>query len=265
MKHTYILLGATNGFGLETGRLLALAADTIVIAARNKDKGEQIATNLKKINSALTTEVILCDLADKHSVDLFIKLVKTNYSRIDAIMNNAGAVLNKNLKDKTGYSLNTRVNFISPAQICLGLESLLVRESVIVNTVSVGEHIGNLNFSNLKESLMHANYAQAKKALLLFTLALNRKWNKQEIYVRAFHPKVVLPMEDKPRFIKYLLYSTISSHPLKVAISLSTLILNPGLEVYQTLEGEKAKISKQANNLDNQAAVFNFITSNSAL
>ena len=58
-------------------------------------------------------------------------------------------------------------------------------------------------------SLDQADYPQAKRAFLMFTLAMARRWAADGIQVRAFHPKMVVPANQVPSWILKLLRATV--------------------------------------------------------
>ena len=187
MKPTIVMTGATHGFGLEAARHLAASADTLVLMVRTPEWGTSLAKRLAEEHPDLKVDLIPGDLSNPESAQTFVETVKARYPRVDALVNNAGAVFPSKQVDVEGRSLNRRVNFLAPAQICLRLRPVLAPGAVVVNTSSMGESKGEFAVAALETgSLDEADYPQAKRAFLMFTLALARRWAVDGIQVELF-------------------------------------------------------------------------------
>jgi len=260
VKKIIVMTGATHGFGFHAIKSLAENADTIVLMVRNIERGKHTEKLLKDLYPKLNIDLLLGDFSDSDSVNNFLKNLVSKYSKIDVLINNAGAVLSSEIKDSSGMPMNQKVNFVSPAKVCLGVKPILSAGAVVINTVSIGEHLGKFDLRQISEGVLTtASYPQAKRALLLFTLALNRHWADLGIIVKAFHPKIVLPLDDKPVWLKKVLLSTISQSPETVGKSLATLAIEPGKHIYSTVGEKPAKASRAALLLRNQELIFDWV------
>lgn len=85
-----IVTGGNKGIGLETVRQLAAAGVTVVLTARNENRGME-ATSL--LNQAGLSNVIFhqLDVLDKESIRSLAEFIAKEFGRLDILVNNAGA------------------------------------------------------------------------------------------------------------------------------------------------------------------------------
>jgi short-subunit dehydrogenase len=87
----FVITGASDGIGAEIARQLAAAhgAETgIVLAARNRDKLESVATQCRA--SGAQTLVWITDVSEEAQCRALIEQAMAQFGRIDALINNAG-------------------------------------------------------------------------------------------------------------------------------------------------------------------------------
>ena len=65
---TCLVTGANSGIGLETSRKLAVAGATVIMCARNKQKGEAALADIQKSTGSKKLHLLLADLADLDQV-----------------------------------------------------------------------------------------------------------------------------------------------------------------------------------------------------
>lgn len=89
-KSIAIVTGASQGIGRATALRLARDFSAIVLVARDKEKLEQTAAEVRASGS----ETLICDLdlRDPRSAETVIKGTLEHFARIDALLNIAGAV-----------------------------------------------------------------------------------------------------------------------------------------------------------------------------
>ena len=87
-KKVAIITGGTTGIGKEVSEMLAAQQVTVVLAARDKVRGENIAAALtEKGAQALFVQT---DVSKEDSVKNLIRETLSHYGRIDYLFNNAG-------------------------------------------------------------------------------------------------------------------------------------------------------------------------------
>lgn len=83
-----LITGGSTGIGAETARLLAARGATVAIAARRKDKLDEVVHDIKAQGGAAAAYVL--DVTDKVQVEAVVAAVVVEFGRIDVLINNAG-------------------------------------------------------------------------------------------------------------------------------------------------------------------------------
>jgi 3-oxoacyl-[acyl-carrier protein] reductase len=90
IKSVAIVTGASQGIGRATALRLARDFSVLVLAARNKDKLEKTATEVR--SAGAQAMVYAVDLREPQSAEIIINGTLEHFGRIDALLNIAGAV-----------------------------------------------------------------------------------------------------------------------------------------------------------------------------
>lgn len=88
MNRVHLVVGATGSIGGALARLLSARGDTVVVAGRNADKLNALATELD-------CQSVVVDATDAASVDAAVAFVVSAHGRIDGAFNGAGSLLLK--------------------------------------------------------------------------------------------------------------------------------------------------------------------------
>jgi NAD(P)-dependent dehydrogenase (short-subunit alcohol dehydrogenase family) len=83
-----LVTGANRGIGFEISRQLANKGFTVIVGARNEEKGRESAAKLKAEN--LDIDVVQIDSNDAESIKRAAEIVGEKYGKLDALINNAG-------------------------------------------------------------------------------------------------------------------------------------------------------------------------------
>lgn len=176
-----IVTGSSSGIGYETARVLANKKATVIIAARNLQKGKAAADNIKTGNSEADIRVMELDLANLASVRRFAEKFKQQFNRLDLLINNAGVMMPPYSKTADGFELQFGTNHLGHFALTAHLIDLIMdtNDSRVVNVSSGGHTYGKLDFSDLnweKRSYKKTRaYGDSKIANLFFTYELQRK------------------------------------------------------------------------------------------
>jgi NAD(P)-dependent dehydrogenase (short-subunit alcohol dehydrogenase family) len=181
---TVIVTGANSGLGRATTRALAGAGAKVVMAVRDRTRGEETAA---AIGGA--TEVRELDLADLSSVRRFADGWK---GPIDILINNAGVMAVPHAVTKDGFELQFGTNHLGH----FALTNLLLPQITdrVVTVSSTAHQRGEIKLDDLnwerRPYKPWAAYGQTKLANLLFTLELQRRLQSDGSRVRALaaHP-----------------------------------------------------------------------------
>jgi 3-oxoacyl-[acyl-carrier protein] reductase len=90
IKSVAIVTGASQGIGRATALRLARDFSVLVLVARNKDKLEKTATEVRSAGAQAMVYAI--DLREPQSAEIMINGTLEHFGRIDALLNIAGAV-----------------------------------------------------------------------------------------------------------------------------------------------------------------------------
>lgn len=88
MKETALITGASSGLGYDFAKLMAKDNIDLILVARNKQKLEEDAIELKK--HGVEVDVIVSDLSKPGAPDTVYAHVQTLGKKVDILVNNAG-------------------------------------------------------------------------------------------------------------------------------------------------------------------------------
>jgi NAD(P)-dependent dehydrogenase (short-subunit alcohol dehydrogenase family) len=193
-----VITGATGGIGLAAAEALAARGARLSIVARNEERaGEAVRRIDAAGGGGVGVEVLLADLAEQSSVRRLAAELLERHPRIDALVNNAGAVnVTRRLTDD-GVELTWAVNHLAPFLLTnLLLERIKASAPARIATTASGAHNGaEIPFDDLAGERAYGRgfhrYSQTKLANILFTLELARRLQGTGVSANCFHPGVV--------------------------------------------------------------------------
>ncbi|MEM8487131.1 MAG: SDR family oxidoreductase [Bacteroidota bacterium] len=191
-----IVTGANSGIGLETARSLATRGATVVLACRNKQKGEAALASLRSATNNNALHLMLVDLADMDSIRKMAAAFKQRFQQLDLLVNNAGAFMPARQTSVDGYELTFATNHLAYFLLTHLLLDLLIAtpESRVVNVSSDAHRGGAVHFDDLQLKKGYGGYkayAQSKLANILFSNELARRLDTANPTVNSLHPGVV--------------------------------------------------------------------------
>lgn len=190
---TFVITGPTSGLGLATARLLASTGARLVLVARNSTKCASVVESLKSDYPQCDTDTVIADMGDLESVAVASKLIRDKYPRLDAIIHNAGALLNQREESNQGLELTIASHVLGPfLMTSLLRDSLRAASGRVVTVSSGGMYAAQLptiqDNSCLEVSPYNGSrqYALAKR----MQVTLNELWAAEEPAVSfyAMHP-----------------------------------------------------------------------------
>ncbi|RSK26131.1 SDR family oxidoreductase [Bacillus sp. HMF5848] len=195
-NNVIIVTGANSGMGKATAIQMAKTGATVIMACRNKDRGEAALKDVRNQSGNSSVELMLCDLGSLESIRSFCESFKEKYNRLDVLINNAGVILPGRHETKDGFELQFGVNHLGHFLLTnLLLESLIKSAPSRIINVSSGAHkVGKIHFEDINlttnYSLWRA-YAQSKLANILFTYELSERLAGTGVTVNCLHPGAV--------------------------------------------------------------------------
>ena len=194
---TAIITGANTGCGLETAVDFAQRNGRVILACRNRERGEAAVAEVKKRTGNNNVVFMQLDLASLDSVRSFSASVLAQEPRIDILVNNAGVMACPYSKTADGFEMQFGVNHLGHFLLTnLLLERMKKAPAArIVNVSSMGHQWGKINFDALnpppeKYSSWGA-YMQSKLANILFTRSLAKRLQGTKVTANSLHPGAV--------------------------------------------------------------------------
>jgi 3-oxoacyl-[acyl-carrier protein] reductase len=180
-SRTALVTGASRGIGKACAKVLAAAGHRVVVSARNTEKLEETASEIRA--SGGEAYVIAMDLGSAESITAAIGTAAKEFGRIDILVNNAGitkdglAVRMKAADWDQVLRTNLTGAFVATQQVLQGM--MRERWGRIVNISSVVGEMGNAG---------QANYVASKAGLIGLTKALAQEVGSRNITVNAVAP-----------------------------------------------------------------------------
>lgn len=140
MKNKLILVtGATQGIGKITATELAKQGHHIVIHGRSQTKLNEVRQEIINQSGNNNVETIVADLLSLNAIKQMASEMILRYDRLDVLINNAGAIFNKDRETTTeGYEKTMTLNLFAPLLLMQLLLPLLKNspEGRIINMSS---------------------------------------------------------------------------------------------------------------------------------
>ena len=188
-----MVTGATAGIGKVTATALAAQGAEVVIVGRNQQKTESTVQQIISETGNESVEYLLADFTDLQQVRDLAADFKESHSRLDVLVNNAGAFFNSRQETPYGVEMTFLVNHLAPfllTNLVLG-NMQNGAPTRIVNVSSDGHKQGTMDFDDLgfKQGYFGMKaYGRSKLANILFTYELARRLGDSSVTVNALHP-----------------------------------------------------------------------------
>jgi NAD(P)-dependent dehydrogenase (short-subunit alcohol dehydrogenase family) len=190
-----IVTGANSGIGYATARALARKEAAVILACRNKEKGEAAVRQITQAYPEAKAEFMSLDLSDLASVHRFADEFASHYVQLDILINNAGIMWAPFSKTADGFENQFATNHLGHFALTGLLLDHIVRtpQARIVTVSSWGHRFGKIDFDNLNAEKGYDGeraYGQSKLANLLFTYELQRRFEVAGVdaIAAAAHP-----------------------------------------------------------------------------
>jgi NAD(P)-dependent dehydrogenase (short-subunit alcohol dehydrogenase family) len=189
-----VITGSNTGLGYETAAALAAKGANVVLAVRNIEKGKNAAALIALRNPGANVTVQELDLSSLESVRAAADQLRSDYDKIDLLINNAGVSYSNKSTTKDGFELHFGTNHLGHfAFTGLLLDRVVAVPGSRVVTVSSTTHRmgGPFDFDDWQWERRYrpfAAYGQSKLANLLFIYELQRRLTGTPTIAVAAHP-----------------------------------------------------------------------------
>jgi NAD(P)-dependent dehydrogenase (short-subunit alcohol dehydrogenase family) len=237
-NRVFVVTGVTSGIGKALAFDLAKTGGTVVMIARDADRGQAVLEEIKLKEQIPNVDLQLCDLSVLSSVRNLAEILKSKYEKIDVLINNAGVYKRKRAVTVDGFEEMFAANHLGPFLLTsLLLESLQAavqaNGSARVLNITAPSTV-QLNFEDLQSERNFNSlnaFGATKMANLLFTFALARQLESTGITVNAVHPGLARSGLMKEAFAPLRLFTWLtSSPPQKVSERIVQMALAPEFE-----------------------------------
>lgn len=189
-----LITGANKGIGLETARQLAQQKITVLIGARDPQKGEAAAAQLRA--DQLEARAIELDVSRPESIRRAAEKIDGEFGRLDILVNNAGVMLDEQEKKVSEQSLDIwrttfETNFFGLIETTRAFLPLL-RKSDAGRIVNLSSILGSITLHATPGSPVYDSklpvYGVSKTAVNAYTVHLAYELKDSKIKVNAAHP-----------------------------------------------------------------------------
>jgi NAD(P)-dependent dehydrogenase (short-subunit alcohol dehydrogenase family) len=192
-----IVTGSNSGIGKQTALALAKIGISIVMVVRNKTRGEKALTEIVSQTGNKAIDLMICDLSSMDSIRRFAEEFQKTYTRLDVLINNAGAVFDKRQVTSEGFERTLAVNYLAPFLLTYELLDLLKASapSRIINMTSGLAKKGNIDLDNLQSEEKNYSgmkaYSNAKLMLIVYTYELAKRLEGTRVTANVVMPGFV--------------------------------------------------------------------------
>ncbi|MBV9183121.1 MAG: SDR family oxidoreductase [Acidobacteria bacterium] len=204
-----VITGATSGIGQVAAENLALRGARIVQVARDRARGEAALQRLRECSPNRAHTVHYAELSRLREMKRVASEIVAAESRIDVLINNAGAIFSHRQITEDGLEMTFALNHMSYFVLTQGLRQRLIASTParVVSTASDAHESAILDFDDLQSEKAYAEtslqewarfggpgfkvYGRSKLCNILFTDELSRRLAGTGVTANCMHPGFV--------------------------------------------------------------------------
>ncbi|ELU11117.1 hypothetical protein CAPTEDRAFT_5178 [Capitella teleta] len=182
-----IVTGANSGIGYEVARYLAEGGNDVVLACRDKDKGEDAVQRIQRDLPNSLVQAMTLDLSSSTSIREFVREFARKKKKLSVLVNNAGVALNS--KDQTrktnkdGNEITMAVNHLGPFLLTNLLVDYLIQTAHILGDSRI------VNVTCAAHDHENSSYKNSKLCNVLFTYQLADKLKGTHVTCNCIDPE----------------------------------------------------------------------------
>jgi NAD(P)-dependent dehydrogenase (short-subunit alcohol dehydrogenase family) len=193
---TVLVTGANKGIGRETARRLAELGMTVLVGARDRERGEAAVASLRA--NSPDVHLVVLDISDEASIARAAADVAARFGRLDVLVNNAGIAIASGPPSKQGVA-TMREQFATNVFGVVAVTQAflpLLEAAPAARIVNVSSSLGSLRLSaDPEHPVSHQTalfgYAASKTVLNAFTVRLANELRTTRVKVNAACPGYV--------------------------------------------------------------------------
>jgi retinol dehydrogenase 12 len=184
---TAVVTGASNGSGLVTAVALDRLGYRVLMAVRNRQKGQAVLERCKN------AQLFVADLSLVRQTLQVAEEIKAAAPQIDVLVNNAGAIYNQRLETPEGLEMTFALNHMGYFVLTTALMPNFAQGVRVVSVSSDAHRTGAIVWDDLQARRKYdgfAAYCRSKAMNVLFSNELARRLGERGTS-NALHPGVV--------------------------------------------------------------------------
>jgi NAD(P)-dependent dehydrogenase (short-subunit alcohol dehydrogenase family) len=187
-----LVTGASAGIGLEVARGLAQQGMRVILACRDRGRGEAARDQIARSTGRNDLDLRLVDFSRQRSIRAFAREIAEAYPALHVLVNNAGGWSSLRKVTDEGIEQTWATNMLGYFLTTELLRPLLAAGAParIVNVASQLAHgldLDDVEYERRRYRGMDA-YAQSKQANRMWTWALARRLEGTSVTANALHP-----------------------------------------------------------------------------
>jgi NAD(P)-dependent dehydrogenase (short-subunit alcohol dehydrogenase family) len=191
-----LITGANKGIGFETARQLGAQGMTVLVGARDEERGRAAEAALR--DGGADARFVQLDVTDAKSVQRAAEWIEAEYGRLDVLVNNAGTATvarrggPPSQTDLDDMRAVYEINVFGVVAVTNAMLPLL-RRAEAARIVNVSSEVGSLGSqsdpaSPLAQMPPSAQYPSSKAALDMLTVMYAKELRDTPIKVNAANP-----------------------------------------------------------------------------
>ena len=196
-KKIALITGANKGIGFETARQLGKENVTVIVTARDNEKGKAATATLQK--EGIDAEFVQLNVNDAADIQKVYDYIESKYCKLDILINNAGiqqesadwGVNNTTTISEKDLRETLDTNFFNVVKLSNTLLPL-IRKSDAGRIVNLSSILGSLQLHSDPSSPIYGSklfaYDTSKAALNSYTIHLAEALKNTNIKVNSAHP-----------------------------------------------------------------------------
>ena len=190
-SRTVLVTGANQGIGFETAKELGAMGFTVLLGARNSDRGKEAEETLVK--EGIKAHFVLLDVTKQDTINKAATFIENNYGSLDVLINNAGIAVEKGRQpsqlDTQDLKETFETNFFGLFAVTKTMLPLLMKSTAgrIVNVSSGRGSFAN-NIKPVDKSLNALAYNSSKAAVNMLTLTFSKELIETSIKINSAAP-----------------------------------------------------------------------------
>ena len=194
VKPLYIITGATGAMGKVIAKRIAAQGKPLILACRELDKGEKLASELKEKTLNADIHAMHLDLSAFARVKAFVTELTELHRPVAALINNSAVLPRRRKTSVDGFEYTIQVNFLSTVLLSMMVVPLFSENGGrIVMTTSLMRNFTSLpyEFPAVNNFVPLTTFAQSKLALTLFSIYMSTTLRTRHVTVNCADPGII--------------------------------------------------------------------------